>query len=850
MKPVDLFDAMDGIAEKYIDEAERAFAQNPATPSGNTQAAAEIKTESGGNSREAVKVQPGHPSAQERQSRISRSGTNSIQPVLQRITTGIVAAAACAVFVGGGWFIARQAKQNQSDSISSTLEIGKTNILGGSGALHAAGSTALVYDDNRFYFDYLAATGSRNPGTPVSDAVPSGQESTVLIYDNKYLYIADGFSLYRLNENGIPEAEPFFTVDEKTIERAKQEFQNTNPDVNDIFAESFSVQRLTEDQYFIYITVSNSAVSQGLCGAAFFAVSYNAATGESSDILDYGTATQPAPVSTDGTAFYFKPYGFDGFCRQTLDPYESELFSVPEDMYISSGCGYENWIVQGHTAYYVTPGEDHDFANVKYCQYDMETKTCSVYEESPDFRSFLVSDGMLYACNKAGTQIYCATPELKNITVLFDYEQDVPEDIKANVSAALKENSLLHPIAWLDTADGNYLYAHLADCTYILLDRQTGEKRFYQLPKEEKPQIERTPDETEVSGDAVNALGGKGVLYPVGWTNHGEVLLLRDNDNYYYFDTTVWFSCPLAGSQFTIISYPENGDETHSGWFSEQYAFPYNGFVSDGERIYTDDLDIVSDGSADNHFTPAAVQEYQRSLNAEAEPKGWLYHCNYIWHIRDRYFIVMHPNSIAGAAKLENLANVNYEVWTDENGSILSCEKAQEGTSTYYCSDDKCEMFAIINNNLYSLIFPGDDTEGISDPSAFGMIIDAYCAGEEAFYVTADNALYTRVNGQPVLIDGDEQYGGGIQLAPDRRFFYVEVDISGDALFLWNDSEKSLIYQPESVESLYLCGFEPNESGGYSIILFQWDKDANDICFVLIDAATYEIVKKLTIQFA
>ena len=855
MKPIDIFDAMDVISEKYIDEAEQTVKERSESRKGRHQGTCTIKAN--GNSSETISAQFREPVEQKHSGGNERISQNSRLPVWQRVMTGMAAAAACAVFIGGGWFIARQAKQMQPDTGSSTLEAEKRNILGGTGALHAAGSAELVYDDTRFYFDYVTGCGSRTPETLISAVSPYCQQTTELIYDNKYLYVADGFSLYRLGEDGNPESKPFFTVSEKTIAKAQNEFKATNPDVDDIFPEAFQIQMLTEDYYFVYVTISNSKVDQGLCGAAFFAFCYNAATGESSDILDYGTQTQPALVSTDGTAFYYKPYGFDGFCRITLDPYNAELFSVPEDMYISSGCGYDGWIVKDHTAYYITPGEEHDFSNVKYCKYDMNTKNCSVYEEAPDFSSFLVYDGMLYACNKAGTQICCTDPELQSKTVLFDFEKDVPEKLKASVSAAQDKDAMLRPITWIGAVDGNYLFAHLADCTYVLLDRQSGAVRFYQYPTDDDPaQNTDTDDQT----DAVNALGGSGILHPVGWTNHGEASLLRDDNNYYYFDTCCWFACPLAGGQFTQISYPDNTESPYEGSFSGQYAFPYDGFISDGTRIYTYDLDIVSDGSADDQFDPADVQEYLHKINADAEKAGYHYSVRNIWHIRDNYFMVLGAIQTTdhGATEPGEIWPSDYEIWTDRSGKIMSAETVTEKPSSYHCSDDQHEMYAVIDQKLFTKDCPGEEIDCKPDPTAYGAIMDAYCEGGAEYYISADDwYLYTRENGQTVcILDREVPWVcNRLDLAPDQRFFYFQSEnrkdnndeMHFDMLYEWKGGgNKELIYAPENGGFLYRCGFETNGTGGYNIILFQSDITYKNKCYLFIDPDTHKIVKKLT----
>ena len=118
------------------------------------------------------------------------------------------------------------------------------------------------------------------------------------------------------------------------------------------------------------------------------------------------------------------------------------------------------------------------------------------------------------------------------------------------------------------------------------------------------------------------------------------------------------------------------------------------------------------------------MQEYLQTLNADAESQGLRYECINIWHIRDRYFIVMQDVSKALEDSYTLTAD-NYEVWTDDSGSILSAESVRN-SRIYYCSDDKREMYAIINGEHDLLDCPGYEQDDKPDPTAYGQIFDAY----------------------------------------------------------------------------------------------------------------------------
>ncbi len=149
MKPDTLLDSMDEISPEYISEAK------PQSLRTKSHAAASGKEP----------MQAASDSFDD-ESFVSRSPHGEKEyhmkhTIIQRIMTGAVAVAACAVFVGGGLFIANQSREIR-DAGNSMYDDGQStlaNFLGGTGALIPMndGAAGAVYlrDNDRFYTPYF-----------------------------------------------------------------------------------------------------------------------------------------------------------------------------------------------------------------------------------------------------------------------------------------------------------------------------------------------------------------------------------------------------------------------------------------------------------------------------------------------------------------------------------------------------------------------------------------------------------------------------------------------------------------------------------------------------------------------
>ena len=727
--------------------------------------------------------------------------------------------------------------QNSADDIPETAA--KPNIYGGTGALHTAGNMWLVYDDSNVYFEYSALRGERNPASQISDTVLfSAGRDTALIYDGKYLYTHDGFNLYRLGSDGNPEAEPFYTVSDADIAAFKAETGGK------AYLQYFGVDRLTEQYYHVFAQLVDDPVGQNVSYGQTFAYLYNAETGACREIPNFGEQLLSFRCVKSGDYFYCCPVGTENLCRFDLEHYTYETIAKPDPYIMWNDC----ILADNNALYYLSPGLNsngeqafYDFAKPCYCKYDLSTGTSGVLSETPDLDYFVPFDGMIYFVSLDGKKVYCADPELKNKTLLIDYERDIPAELKEAVLAAEKKYNTTAPIPRVDSVDENYLCTRLVDGTDILLDRKTNQLRFYRRTDSENTEqnavtalttaaesAAATTTTAAVTGDEENVFGGWGRLYPVDWDNHGAVALYRDSNNYYFFDGTEekWYRCPLAGGEKEPLPARINGAQA-----------PHRPFISDGERVYSKGMIVYSDGNASNSFDTAQIRAYLDELNDDATDNGYYYDCQNIWHIRNRYFL-----HVTGTNQKGDIISI--EVWTDETGRIISHENAPANISLYFCNGKKTEMRAIKDQFLDVIDCPGDEIDGKPDPLAFGKILDMYSDMEHEYYFTADHDLYTLVQGEPVLVTDRAFSNPKMEIAPDGRFFYVNQDPLNFSLREWiGGSQDNELYAPKLCQEVRICGFEETGNGRYNIVL-SWTADTNT-GYIFVDAATGQAVKKI-----
>ncbi len=835
MKPIDLFDAMDGISETYIQETEQALercektvrADNPAQPSAHESSRRSI-------SKNAEKSGSGSRSA-------NGTGTHSKQPVWQRIATGIAAAAAFAVFAGGGWFIAQQAKQTPPDSPSQLTDAGECNFLGGSGTVRIAGNMNLLYDDEKIYPRFAGFEAARS-GSQL-DYLQNRPILNDVLWDGETFYRIEGDSLYRIDNAGKDlDDTPFYTIDR---DAHKDYFQGCQIDD----AQILEIQKLADDFYYIGFRIETPDEENN----KNFGYLYHTAS-DKQELLLCDPANTPEITAYDSNHAYMSCLNGD-IISLTFAPFNAELIS--DDIHLKTQG--TNWLAANGNLYFMvndtTAGNvegRYDYVPDSYGKIDLRTGAYTEIVHEPDFYDFIPYGGKIYALSD-DEKLICADPEWTEVETIFDFASDLPHEIEKVLPQSVQDQ---YTVPILHAVDENYIQLscpYTGSAGYLLIDRQTGDVRFL---REDQPEVqeETLPAEPEESNNIVNLFGGRGEIRPVYSSNYGNVKMYRDQDAYYMY-SDVWVTCPVTGGQMTALPEQING-----------VSLPADGFISDGEHIYTPALDVISEGSGAPVPDTAELQKRMQDLNKEAEPKGWKYQCSGIWHIRDRYFLTLrmiYAVEYPFGEQNPDLPHL-YEIWTDSSGKILSEEAASDnsGVNYYFCSDDKSQMYEIFNQGLYQKEYTDGTANTEPVPNDYGKLRDI-CFGEDADYYTKGNDwwLYTRENGQEIRLNSREfRLDEHPMLAPDQRFFYCKTEDnyedtndqeemrSWDSLWEWKGSgEKKLIYQPETDSMLRIIGYESDEKGGYNIIVNQMSDQDPTVRYLFIDPVSGQIRKQIQI---
>ena len=818
MKPTDLFNAIENIPDKYIDAAKPSSVKRH----GESRSVVQKSVRDA----EAVSSKTSSLSdARHTHSRKDNIRMSTKQPVLQRIATAFAAAAACVVFAGGGLFIVQQARQNQQDSENNGVEAAM-NFLGGNGEIRSTDDMFMMYDDRKFYFQFAQYEAMRT-GSEI-DTLKMGTHLSDILYDGEQFYRkegAEGTSLYRIDAQGKHmDEKPFYTIDTDAIS-AQLGSECSAPMYH-------AVRKLADGYYYICYSAVINYDQTGDWQSKDYNIIYQPATGQQDEVPNGSTAApqtveengiifnMPTPrMITDGKDIIFAEY--DGsMYRVTLDPVKIELYEPAP----KTGSYMLDWMIADGSVYFMNgTGEASDEAPYSYGKIDLDSHTYTEILHETDFSRFYPCDGKVFALTDDNTKLVCADPDWKNVETVCDFRSGMTEAF----AKALNETTgsdLTN--AYVTAADENYILVCFVfgdpGKTYAVVDRKTGSVRFFRSPE--------TEDIAETHAQE-NVFGGWGTLCPVDWDVRGAVALYRDDNNYYFFNNDgKWYRCPLAGGQKEQLPARIAGAQA-----------PQDAFISDGERVYTKEMIVVSEGTAANSFDVAAIRTYLDELNDDATDNGYYYSCANIWHVRNRYFL-----HITGKNAESNMISI--EVWTDENGKIISHENAQGGISRYFCSGSKREMCAVKDGYLDIIDCPGDEPDDKPDPLAYGKIRDLYYDMNGSYFLTENKDLYTfDSHGEKALITEVPFNEPLLMSAPDHRFFYVNMDRLNFSLREWNENgTDEEIYAPENSNSqeLWICGYEETGNNSYNIVLKR-TYDQNQTGFVFVDPTTGRTVKQI-----
>ena len=836
MKPIDIFDAMDNISEKYIRETEQVLE----CCEGNADAAGSAQPSPHKGSSRSISRTAESPEAI-RQTK-NDGGMRRKQPILQRIATGTAIAAACTVFVGGCWFIAQHRRQAQSDSTSELLEENERNFLGGSGTIHIAGNMNLLYDDEKIYPRFAGYEAARS-GSQL-DYLQQRPILNDVLWDSEIFYRIEGESLYRIDNAGkhLDDA-PFYTID---YDAHKDFFQGF--EISD--AQFLEIQKLADNIYYIGFRLETPDDENN----KNFGYLYNTASGQQ-ELLLCDPANTPEIAAYDSNHAYMSCLNGD-IMRLTFAPFNAECIS--DDIHLKTEA--TNWFAANGNLYFMvndtTAGNAegrYDFVPDSYGRIDLRTGAYTEIVHEPDFTDFIPYNGKIYALTDS-EKLICADPEWNTVETIFDFASDLPYEIEKVLPQSMQDQ---YTVPILHAVDENYIQIscpYTGSAGYLLIGRQNGDIRFL---REDQPEVqeETLPAEPEESNNIVNIFGGRGALRPVYSSDYGRVEMYRDQDTYYLYSGR-WCSCPVTGGQLTELPEQING-----------VSLPDDGFITDGEHIFTHTLDVISEGSGAPVPDTAELQKRMQELKKEAEPKGWMYLCSGIWHIRDRYFLALRLTNAVDYPLYEQNPDLPhlYEIWTDSSGKILSEESVADTSEIryYFSSDDKSRLYAIINQKLYQMEYTDGMTKTEPFPNDYGKLMDI-CFGENAaYYTSADNwRLYTRENGQDIQLSRREFaiFEEHPMLAPDQRFFYCvrednfedtkdpEKMRMWDSVWEWKgNGEKELIYQPETDSQLRIIGYESDDKGGYNIIVYQMSTQERKERYLFIDPVSGQIRKQIQI---
>ena len=859
MKPTDLFNAIENIPDKYIDAAKPSSVKRH----GESRSVVQKSVRDA----EAVSSKTSSLSdARHTHSRKDNIRMSTKQPVLQRIATAFAAAAACVVFAGGGLFIVQQARQNHQEPENSGVET-SLNFLGGSGEIRSTDDMFMMYDDRKFYFQFAQYEAMRT-GSEI-DTLKMGTHLSDILYDGEQFYRkegAEGTSLYRIDAQGKHmDEKPFYTIDTDAIS-AQLGSECSAPMYH-------AVRKLADGYYYICYSAVINDDQTGDWQSKDYNIIYQPATGQQDEIPNGSTAApqtveengiifnMPTPrMITDGKDIIFAEY--DGsMYRVTLDPVKIELYEPAP----KTGSYMLDWMIADGSVYFMNgTGEASDEAPYSYGKIDLDSHTYTEILHETDFSRFYPCDGRIFALTDDNTKLVCADPDWTNVETVCDFRSGMTEAF----TKALNETcggDLTN--AYVTAADENYILVCFVfgdpgkSCAVI--DRKTGAARFFRAPETEEytpentaettpentaettPETtaettaETTPENTRENTAEPNIFGGLGELTPVDWDVRGAVALYRDNSNYYYFESSnddftgggKWYRCPITGGQKEQLPARINGAQA-----------PSQPLISDGERVFTPYFSVVSEGNAANRFDTTEVQNYLNALNNDETDNGYYYSCSYIWHIRDRYFIL-----ITGT----NAANdiINTEVWTDNSGRIISHDTAAAGITSYFCSGNQREMCMIKDGLLDIIDCPGDEPDDKPDPLAYGKIKDLYYDMDGSFFLDENHDIYTfDSHGEKALVT-DVPYNEPLLMpAPDGRFFYVNMERLNFSLREWKESETydPEIYAPENSNSqeLWICGYEQTGNGSYNLVLKRTYDDYKT-GFVFVDPTTGQTVKRI-----
>ena len=798
MKPEQLLDAMEHISQDYIAEAK---------PKHKLHQESRVEQQAR-SAAETVTLKP----TQQKSQRSGKDITMSNHSFGQRIMTGVIAAAACAVFVGGGIFIAMQARQNRPETANSGFEnseikeITDRNFLGGEGEIHVMRDMETMYDDTYFYFNrgFYVAPRSSESLTEMREVSEKQKEYLSHVFaDGEQFYFADGNALYRMDDHGKREDTPFFIIPEYA-DGTKVEFS--------------SIDRLNNDTYVIrYLDIPGDTVNAHSCR-------FNAAN-QKTDMLPGDPVPLDFYQESDDSLLYRSADSGD-IVRYTFSTGEAEtVFTDNHEMI------YASWTVRNDQLYLLAAKTDNpENGNLNsYCKIDLATGEYTEINADPDFDGFITDGDKLFTVVNADTQLVCTDPEWTAPETLYDFSTaEIPERFRGEMQFKMPY-----------CADENYIYLRVdanADLDReLLFDRKTGKMQYFYLPVSGQ-----SPQET----DGTNLFGGTGAIRPACMNNTGYSMFFFRDDNYYYV---------LFGNQWYRFA-PDGGSGEPLPDRVNGAGLPDQRFLTDGENILTTNLVPVTGGK----MYPS-TEEIRSMLNPETHSDNDFINPVSIFHVSDKYFMFLRTENP------EDNGTYKVFLWLDKDGSLLDiieekdpieefggCFTDVENEHMYYwCSGAGDVQHPGQSVTIRELPAPGQtaDYQTPTDCAGFCCI-----SGGKTLYFNANGALCGMEDGkQSILCEGLGRFSSSFVLNDQLYYmdmaenYYVPHDSNSLMMIDLNAASPYpvVIMQSEQKNEAGLLGWTDN-GGHYEIVLME--TAAKRILF--IDSETQSIIRELQIPNA
>ncbi|MBR6718002.1 MAG: hypothetical protein IKI77_06615 [Oscillospiraceae bacterium] len=779
MKPEELLDAMKNISPDYIAEAKPVPQTHTESP--NPKRAAANRANAG--SAVLPEDAPRGNAARGKDIIMKK------QSVIQRVLTGTVAAAACAVFVGGGWFIAKQAKQQrlaaESEISSETEEISEssseteqeipqteTNFLGGQGEVRVLShavlnwnlSNAVMYDDTRWYFRSGTFYADRTDAaasafTKLPEEIAAIGKNT--LYDGARFYFADGRNLYTMEQDGTRSETPFFTLTDEMLH-----------DGQDGDALRFHrIVPMDENSYLISMEQSEGV--------------YEAASGQAEDyriiqrfvaILHVNDGTTDVLAETVGHE-HFLPAG-DGsvFAISQDGTQDTGIIRIQPDgscedvtTFDGTGNSVDAWSLHGEQLYVLLTWDDTDpvhgapFRNTSRAAIDLNTHditqkgTVCTYDNeffvNPDNNG---TDCLISAFTDGeqefvirtipvekegggsyGVALYSTDPEWSDLHELCRFsreDESLPYEVRSRADSTLGAYCSYNAYA-----DSQYVVMVISAHMFSVCDRETGAVQYFYADNAPEGEIvpadvlhldESRFKELDPGFTGKNFLGGTGSLHINRYVGN---YLMYDDDNYY----------------FDNFYLPRSSNEPHgySDEIKEQYGFnallygPH--LFSDGEQLFVQRGEVLNRIDSSGKETPFILLE-STGLAGENERLD----ISRIHRVGNYYFV-------SGSVMPESETNLDFYkfcFWTDSTGKFISGRNDYQ--NTFFDPSDSegvCDYIYMFDDNQITRM---SAPEGEAEPLTFKL------PGKEKpqysqMLIDGEKILYRNENGMICAYDTD-----------------------------------------------------------------------------------------------